>query len=224
MGQQTVGMNHQHGLQHPQSPQAHNQLMAQQQQQQWIRQQQMQMMRQQQTLGNNGAQAPQTQQFLAYSQGNQMGANQIGAGNPQLAQLSGNMNPGVGNQMGSTGGPTLQPQIPSQISMGQIGNPGVNQIGAPLGNPTLQSQLQQQRFAGRPTPVPTPVSGPSPSPRTMPTPSPRPHHPPTPSHSPHPVASGSAASQLDILHSPQLIPDDSVLTAQEQLTKYVEQL
>lgn len=195
-------------------------MVQQQQQQQWIRQQQQQMMMRQQTLGNNGAQAPQTQQFLAY-QGNQMGANQIG-GNPQLAQISGTMNPGVGNQMGSAGGPTLQPQIPT---MGQIGNPGVNQMGT-----QLQSQLQQQRFTGRPAPVsspmgpPTPVSGPSASPRAMPTPSPRPHHPPTPSHSPHPVAGGSAASQLDILHSPQLLPDDSVLTAQEQLTKYVEQL
>jgi hypothetical protein len=95
-----------------------------------------------------------------------------------------------------------------------------------MGNASLQSQ----RFGGRPAPVsspmgpPTPISGPIASPRVMPSPSPRPHHPPT-SQSPHPVAGGSAATpQLDILHSPQLVPDDSVLTPQEQLSKYVEQL
>ena len=144
-------------------------------------------------------------------------------GNPQI-QMSGSMNPGMSNQMGG-GNPSHQGQLQSQMSpMGQMGN----QLNSQMNNVSLQSQLQQQRFGGRPAPVsspmgpPTPVSGPSASPRAMPTPSPRPHHP-TPSHSPHPVVGGPSTPQLDMIQ-PALISEDSVLTAQEQLSKYVEQL
>ena len=237
-------MNHQHSLQHPNVSTPHTQMLTPQQQQQqqlWIRQQQLVRQQQQQqqqqqqvlpqqSVGSNGAQGQQ-QQFLAYPQGNQMGANQMGAGNPQMSLQPGSMNPGMGNQMGSGNASTLQNQLQSQMSpMGQMGTPGVNQLGSQISNAALQSQLQQQRFGGRPgsssSPMgpPTPVSGPSASPRALPTPSPRPLHPPTPSHSPHPVA-GSGTPQLDLIgHSPQLQPDDSGLTPQEQLSKYVEQL
>jgi len=176
--------------------------------------------------GNNGA--PQSNQsFMQYSQGNPMNTNQIGGGTQQISNV---MNPGLGGQMVSGSGQTIPTQLQPQMSpMGQMGTGVVNQMGSQLGNASLQSQLQQQqRFGGRPAPVsspmgpPTPVSGPSASPRALPAPSPRAHHPSTPSHSPHPVAT----PQLDILHShsPQLMPDDSVLTPQEQLTKYVDQL
>jgi len=174
----------------------------------------------QQSIGNNGAQPQATQQFLAYTQSNQMGANQLGGQSPNMSPMAGNLNPTLPNPMTSGNQVTLQSQLQSQMSpMGQIGNQNVNQMG---------NSLQSQRFGGRPAPVsspmgpPTPVSGPNASPRALPTPSPRPHHPPT-SQSPHSVV-GSGTPQLDILHSPQLVSDDSNLTPQEQLSKYVEQL
>lgn len=208
-------------MQHPQMQQPHGQQMAmtpqQQQQRQWLHQQmllrqQQQGPPQQQIVSNASTNGP-TQQFMGFNQGSQI------TGNPAMSQSLQNMGP--------NGGQPITSQLQSQSS--PMGVPVTNNMmGSQMSNPNIQSQVQQQRFSARPGPVSSPMgpptpAGPSASPRAMPTPSPRPHHPSTPSHSPHPIVGGPGTPQLDILQPP-LMTDDSVLTPQEQLSKYVEQL
>lgn len=163
------------------------------------------------------SQRPRAPQMGGYQQGgfaqDQYSLQQMKSNNPQQANLmGGGVMQQVGNNQGVMGPPTPQHNMQQQL-MHSVRSPPPNRSPQPTPSPRA---------------VPSPRAQPSASPRAQPSP----HH--LPSHSPVPQPGGDMHNHLHPHPSPVTgVPPDNVgtgatdasgLTAQDQLTKFVEQL